>query len=173
MTLPLDDIKSDEFIVDALMLSTSPNSFERLIRQNQTAIALGQAIHASPEPIDDEVDDFVQSLLDEFERGRRFKYDVTLATLAAVLDIVPTQFAGDFLNKLDQVQIAEMPLAPRVAQIALRNRAEVISGNTIRTSDRSCTEIQDFLFDIPPKITEYLMGDHRTIHSNNTVDRAA
>ncbi len=81
---------------------------------------------------------FVSELLGQFVRGTRFPDESVLAAVAVAIETLPAQFAEQFLEDLARVRIAELPLAPRVARLSLRERHNRVSLLTVR--DMTITE---------------------------------
>lgn len=71
------------------------------------------------------VDAFVSVLLEGFERGKVFGFDVALAALAAGVEALWLPWADRFLTELSNLRVAEIPLAGRVAALSLRARKRV------------------------------------------------
>lgn len=80
----------------------------------------------------EEIQLFVQHLLQQFRANERFADDYVLAALAVVLESFPGRFADDFLCDLSALHIREIPLAPRVARLAMRQREASVPGITWR-----------------------------------------
>jgi hypothetical protein len=66
---------------------------------------------------------FVEDLLDDLKKWVLFSHDLTLAALAVALETRYTLFADEFLHWLSQMQSAEMPIGPQVANEVLYHRA--------------------------------------------------
>lgn len=94
-------------------------------------IELRRAFEA--EAIDsDDFHSFVNELLGHFRRGARFHAEGVIAALAVAIETLPARFAQEFLQDLARVKIAELPLAPRVARLSLRERDKRVSQLTVR-----------------------------------------
>lgn len=69
---------------------------------------------------EDDIDAFVNDLMDEFSRGVRFPHELALAALSVILETRKTKFAEDFLLDLARLNITEMTFSPQVARESLR-----------------------------------------------------
>jgi hypothetical protein len=66
--------------------------------------------------------DFAQNLTKDFTPGVRFSDEPELCLLAVVLENHESSFSDTFLTDLAAVNVAELPLAPRVARLCLQSR---------------------------------------------------
>src|SRR5262245_20135994 len=66
--------------------------------------------------------DFVARLLQAMRPGVLFPYDLPLGALAVACADLPSLFADTFLRELADMNLAEMPLGPRVAREVLARR---------------------------------------------------
>ncbi len=69
--------------------------------------------------------EFVASIMSEFTRGRRLPNDLALAAIAVVLELRPTEFAGEYLHDLARLRLSEMTGSIFVARECLKNRCSL------------------------------------------------
>lgn len=69
--------------------------------------------------------EFVGSIMSEFTAGRRLPNDLALAAVAVVLELRPTDFAGEYLHDLVRLRLSEMTVSIFVARECLKNRCSV------------------------------------------------
>jgi hypothetical protein len=72
----------------------------------------------------DQIQLFVQQLLRDFKRNEKLTNEYILAAIGVALETFPGRFADDFLTELAAIRTKELPLASRVASLALRRRNE-------------------------------------------------
>ena len=80
----------------------------------------------------DQIRTFVQRLLRNFRVNRKFVDEYVLAAIAVALESFPGHFADQYLSDLASVRIKEMPLASRVASLAIRQRKELVPALTYK-----------------------------------------
>jgi hypothetical protein len=119
-------------------------SLDATLSTISTAEGLRSFLSSRPEVIDlrhaldaqaidsDDVHSFVSELLGHFRRGTRFGEEPVLAAVAVAVETLPAPFAQEFLEDLARVRVAELPLAPRVARLSLRERDKRVSQLTVR-----------------------------------------
>lgn len=126
MDSTLEQLKCDDFLIRTAFIATIEAKYEYLKKLPEVE-ALQNTI---PFISFDELTAFVHSI--PFEKGKRSSYDDTFAALAVALEPyyvhgrANTQadyrrFAEDFLLGLAGLNIAELPMAPRIAKIVLNN----------------------------------------------------
>ena len=128
---PLNNLCSDDLFISTAAIATADALFAVLETQRDVLrlrISIGDSVVTSPD-----ISSFVEGLLKSFKRGVHFPHDLTLAALAASLSTVPTDFAHEYLEKLSNVRIQEMPMAPRIAAIALHKNISRYGQQIIRT----------------------------------------
>jgi len=88
---------------------------------------------------ENDIRQFVSTLMAEFSEGVRFPYDVALAAIAVVLEGRSSDFADEYLHDLSRLKLAEMPLSIRVARECLKYRVKSLAGNQVKLDqyDRS------------------------------------
>lgn len=75
---------------------------------------------------------FVRDLLRGFTSGRKFTDEIILAVIAVAVETLPGSFADEYLRELAALKVGEIPLAPRVAALALVERQLRVAGLTER-----------------------------------------
>ncbi len=70
------------------------------------------------------------ALLGNFECGKRFPYELALAAIPVALATRPTPFAEEFVLDLARLELAELPIAIRVAREACQERLAVSASKT-------------------------------------------
>ena len=118
MTNVLQNLVSDEFIASAGVV-TSARSLRRHLTKSTFVDDLRSALRGGSISEND-VREFVHSLMGSFERSVRFPFELALAALAIVLETRKTEFAEEFLLDLARLNISEMEFAPTVARESLR-----------------------------------------------------
>lgn len=103
----------------AVLLKRRPEVLELRRTLDRGSLTLGQLRH------------FVANVVQRFEPGKKFVGDVTLCALAVALESHASRFAEDYLRELSCLQLGELPMSPRVARVALRSRARLLSGTTV------------------------------------------
>jgi hypothetical protein len=110
----LKAIQGDHFLVRFGVTSNARalhRALERSVEVDSIRLALYQG------QIDEEtLREFVGHLLQGFQPGVLFPYDVTLAAVAVVLETRPTRLAEELVSELSRVDRPELPMAIRVAQ---------------------------------------------------------
>ena len=114
----LNRLLDDQFLLENGLLA-NPLALRAALLRSSEVRSIRSALAA--EEIDDELlRKFVSSLLDDWQAGRLFAYDVSLAALAVAVESRATRFAEQFLNDLAKLHRPELPMAVRVARHALR-----------------------------------------------------
>lgn len=116
----LRELLTDEFQVAAHIYSTG-ESLYTFLSESKHVQAIRAEI-ASSHLSERGVEDFVRGLMGEFRQGTRFPWESALAAIAVALASVPGDFADKFLADLAELRVAEMPLSPRVAKLAMAQR---------------------------------------------------
>ena len=110
------DLTDDNFLIDYSLISNS-RALHRALRTSKQVehlrIALGQG-----ELTEKSLRDFVATLLRDLEYGKKFPHDIALAAMAVALETRPTAFAEEFVLDLARLDLAEFPMATRVAKWA-------------------------------------------------------
>jgi hypothetical protein len=113
----LDALKDESYEVAVGPLITTP-VLRRKVKAMPQVVAIQEALRAQLLN-DDDLKRFVNGLMASFRPGKRFPFDVALASLAVLLEARPTQFAGEFLSTLAGLHMQEMPTSTRVARESL------------------------------------------------------
>lgn len=98
---------------------TTPESLERHIVSDSACCELRRRIESATLSTED-IEAFVERLLQDFHPGRTFYGDKLLALVAVAVATGPEPFSSCFLRELAELQCAELPLAPRVARHMLQ-----------------------------------------------------
>jgi len=141
----LTQLASDEFAVSVAGLST-PTALLRLLRRHPDVTALWQAIQEGAIQ-EDTFCRFISWLSVDSCVGVHFIHDVTLAALVVACDGCRPTFTDDFIRRLANVRLAEIPLAPRVARECIRQLASrvpssggnMVSSGTLSSGYMNCS----------------------------------
>ena len=126
----LDDLRSVPFQDLASSISTA-EGLRAFLTSRPEVLSLRRAV-ATEAVGAQELREFIRTLLLGFTPNRKFADDVSIAAVAVAVETHPASFAQEFLDVLGQLVAAEIPLAPRVARICLRERRRRVSGMTTR-----------------------------------------
>src|SRR5262249_32319417 len=118
-------LQGEELQANACCYSTAP-ALRLFLVQRPEVREVSEAVRAGKLSAD-AVRTFVAALLKDLQRGVHFQHDVTLAALAVVAEEWRSPFADEFLRELAALNLAEMPLGPRVAREALRQRSSLLT----------------------------------------------
>jgi len=116
----LEELQSDDFMLSVGYL-VPPKALRVRLRSTPRAARLATAL-AEGELTEELIRDFVSVLLEDLRKGERFPHELSLATLAVVLEERPTEFAEEFLRDLSRLRLAEMSTSIGVAQECRRHR---------------------------------------------------
>jgi len=116
----LDRLLSDDLLANACAFSTAPPLRQFFARRAEVR-EVGEALRRGSVG-EEAVRDFLARLLGDLTAGVLFRHDLTVAALAVALEELRTPFADEFLRELADLRLAEVPLAPRVAQEVLAHR---------------------------------------------------
>jgi hypothetical protein len=94
-------------------------------------LALRQALDAGAIAFED-VQAFARGLVGQFVRGTHSPADAVLAAVVVAIEPLPSGPIEEFLKNLAGVKVAEMPMSPRVARLALRERTVQLTLVTFR-----------------------------------------
>jgi hypothetical protein len=118
----------DDLQAGACPYASASALYEFLTRRPEVKeVALARSRGATTE---EAISEFGESLLKELTKGVLFQHDITFAALAVALASRPTKFADRFLRDLGEVDIAEMPLSPRVARFVQERRFTLASNQS-------------------------------------------
>lgn len=121
----LNETEIQQFLDDAIMLGTV-ESFLAFTATNATYQNLVEQV-SSGAVTDEVMEKFVQGLLSTFEPGRQFQGDKVLGLVAHLIRHRPGRFACRFLDELSELHCSEIPFAPRVARLILKQRTRLVS----------------------------------------------
>lgn len=116
----LDGLLAEEFLANACAFSTAPALRQFFARQEEVR-KVSEAF-AEGSLSEDAIRTFVARLGGDLIAGIHFRHDLTLAALAVALAKQSSPFVEEFLREMAELCVAEIPLAPRVAQDVLQNR---------------------------------------------------
>lgn len=77
---------------------------------------------AGDEVVAEQVNAFVKALMSFFQPGTKFRYDSELAALAVAIEDWDCPFSRKLLTELAALNVAGMPMAPRVARSILEKK---------------------------------------------------
>jgi hypothetical protein len=125
----LEALKSDDFLV-RLGVTSNARAIHRALERSAEVDLVRLAMYQG-QIDEDSLRDFTARLLQTFQPGVLFPYDLSLAALAVVLESRPTRLAEELLSELARVDRPELPLAIRVGQECLRVQSR-FAGNISR-----------------------------------------
>lgn len=126
----LDALREDDIQTKGSLISTA-EALRVFLRTRSELASVKRAIDNSVLSPSDIIK-YVSGLLRSFRPGERFADDITLAAIAVILENVPGGVADEYLKNLAGLRIQELPMAPRVARLALLRRKERLTGLTDR-----------------------------------------
>ena len=126
---PLQRLRSDDFL-DEMFAFSSAEGLRTFLRTRPEVSDLRRAL-VSGELVERDVEIFVRELLGALSPGKKFTEEIALAAIAVAIESLPGGFV-DYLEDLGRVRIQEMPLAPRVAALAVAERDKLVGGLTAR-----------------------------------------
>jgi len=124
MTLPLPLLSSDEFLARTLAISAS-NGLEHYLRSQPEVRTVGEAF-ARETGGEEQVRGYIRNLLSRFRPGKRFAYDTALAALIVSMENVPSAYISELIDELANLDVAEIPHAPRIARTVRNNRRSFV-----------------------------------------------
>lgn len=129
---PLDILSAlgNDDILELGMVVSTPEGLAVLLKRRPEVLDLRRALDRGSITLG-QLRHFVATIVRRFEPGKRFVGDVTLCALAVALESHATRFAEDYLRELSRLELGELPMSPRVARVALRSRARLLSGTTV------------------------------------------
>lgn len=125
----LEALKSAGFLV-RMGVTSNARAIHRALERCAEVGAIRQAIYQG-QIDEDTLRQFIAGLLQEFQPGFLFPYDLTLAAVAVVLENRPTRLAEEVLSDLARLKCPELPLGIRVGQECLRVQLR-LAGNSSR-----------------------------------------
>jgi hypothetical protein len=125
----LDPLKSEDFELSLPVVSL-PAVLRRALQDREEVDMLGAAL-ASGAVTDEDLRSFTRELMESFEGGKTFAYDIALAAIAVALEPHRAPIADEILRGLADLQVAEMRTSTHVARLCLeQRRAEPIAVDT-------------------------------------------
>jgi hypothetical protein len=120
-------------LVDDLPLSciSTAEGLRSYLSRHVEVARLREALKAGAVTFAD-LEAFMLALIAQFVPGTRNANDVVIAAVVVGIEPLPAAALQDFLEDLARVRIAEMPMAPRVARLSLRERAQGFAQLTTR-----------------------------------------
>ncbi|MEQ8790359.1 MAG: hypothetical protein RIC55_28955 [Pirellulaceae bacterium] len=116
----MDTLVSDEFALRFAFVS-NPRAVHRALQRSEEVGRLRSAI-SQGEVTECSIRTFIAELLRALEYGTRFPNEYALAALAVALETRLTPFAEEFVTDLARLDLAETPIAIRVARETVRRR---------------------------------------------------
>ena len=165
----LERLKSEEFALAVGFLAT-PGAVRRFLRTADEVSAIREALRNGAIS-EDTLRKFVSVLMRDLRHGERFPHELSLAALAVVLEIHPTNFAEEFLHDLARLQRAEMSLCIRLARECVKHRS--VTTNTMKefpvtaSPESASSSIQSFAGHLPKE-----PRSSHAQHTNNVVCEA-
>jgi hypothetical protein len=122
---PLQVLLGEEFVVATARIPTG-DALLRILEKRPEVTALKQSLR-NRKIREQDIHRFHLNILLNLRTGEKLKDEEALAAIAVALSHVPTEFSDNFIRNLALSYGArqEMPLAPQVAQLILRNREQV------------------------------------------------
>ncbi|HVA46888.1 MAG TPA: hypothetical protein VNH11_11025 [Pirellulales bacterium] len=124
----------------------NPAAVRRYLARSPEVIELRQAL-STGELADDATRQFVNSLMSDFQPGKRFHHEPAVAAVCVALETRAGNFAEEYTHDLAQLELAEMPTAIQVARLSLdeRQRLSVTppTGHVIEAHQTQQTPVQE------------------------------
>jgi len=125
----LESLKTDEFAFGFSFVS-SPAAVHRALQRSEYVENLRLALNRG-EITEETLRAFSASLLRNLEHGKRLQHELALAAIAVTLETRPTSFAEEYVLDLARLELAELPIAIRVARKACHERLK-LTGNMVK-----------------------------------------
>lgn len=119
----LESLKTDEFAFRFSFIS-NPIAVHRTLQRSEDVENLRLALR-NGEITEETLRAFSGTLLRELEHGKRFLHELAIAAIAVALETRPTPFAEEYTLDLARLDLAEMPIAIRVARKACQERLKL------------------------------------------------
>lgn len=124
----LERLKSESYLLKFGLIAI-PSAVHRALELSDEVAQVRKAL--SQGEIDEEsIRRFVSELLAELRIGRLFPYDLSLAALAVAIQSRATAFAEEVLLDLARLELAEIPMAVRVARHSARIHSQMARNQT-------------------------------------------
>lgn len=125
----LESLKTDNFALRFSFIS-NPSAVHRALQRSEDVENLRLALR-NGEITEETLRAFSGNVLRELEHGKRLHHELALAAIAVALEIRPTPFAEEYVLDLARLELAELPIAIRVARKACQERLK-LTGNTTK-----------------------------------------
>ena len=154
---PLKSLNTDTFRALASSISGADGLYDYLSNCREV-LALKHALFNETVTTND-IETFVRAKSTKFRPGRKFSEDIVLAAVAVALSTFPGKFADKFLTQLSSINAREMPLAPRVSGLALKQRATSVATVTTRNFTLTKAPLQS-----PPVVVFNVWSTNNTVY---------
>jgi hypothetical protein len=124
----LENLRTDEFAARYSLLS-SPRAVHRALQRSKAVEHVRLAL-CRGEITEDAIRDFTAELLRRLDYGRRHPHEFALAALAVALESRSTPFAEELVMDLARLELAEIPMAIRVARESCNERLNLPANKT-------------------------------------------
>lgn len=128
MSPVLEALTTDEFTL-TFSCTSNPRAIYRALRRSDYVRELRDSVR-SGELTETTIRKFCTELLKEFATGKRFQHELAIAAIAVAFERRVTTFADEFSRDLANLEIAEMPIASRVAREVCHERRTLSTNNT-------------------------------------------
>lgn len=139
----LENLKTDAFTLKFSFISNPiavHRALQRSVDVENIRLALG-----SGEITEATLRAFCASVLSELEPGKRLPQELAIAAIAVALETRATSFAEEYVLDLARLDLAELPIAIRVARQACRERMTLPANRTkVFTLDNEETSAGDW-----------------------------
>jgi len=137
----LQKLLSDDFYTGVGVMS-STRALRRCLYQSETVDELRRAI-AGGIITENAIENFVNQLMKDFDRGKQFPHELPLAAIAVAIEDRKTKFTEDFLLDLARLnKITEMSISPKVAGASLKRWYRIPRVSISTPSNLSAEEVQ-------------------------------
>ncbi|MFO7905163.1 MAG: hypothetical protein ACQESR_24435 [Planctomycetota bacterium] len=119
----LEKLKTDEFALKFSFIS-NVNAIHRSLQRSEDVNNVRLALETG-EISEEALRAFSSSLFRELEPGQRHHHELALAAVVVVLERRPTSFAEEYILDLARLDLAELPIAIRVARKASQERLKM------------------------------------------------
>jgi hypothetical protein len=124
----LGSLKTDEFAMGFSFIS-NPSAVHRALQRSKDVENLRLALRTG-EITEETLRAFCASLLKDLEHGQRHHHEMAFAAIAVALETRPTPFAEEYVLDLARLELAELPIAIRVARKACQERLKLPGNKT-------------------------------------------
>jgi len=110
----LENLKSDEFAIKYSFVSNYKAIYKSLQESEETG-ELYAALRDG-EVTEQSLQEFCDELFKSLQQGVRFPHEIAIVAIAVTMEIWQTPFAKEFVVNLGELDLAEMPIATRIAR---------------------------------------------------------